>query len=269
MININEISKNSLIKGIPDSLTITTLNLCPVQPRDKQVYCKSRGQSHQSAVNTSGSVHADSSVSPYDISDDSNDGYYSQSQSGLQATPGRSDRAASLITAVRLYLNSPPENLASWGELRPTSSDYLADPLSLSATFWRPDVAAWWKEQEETYSKYADLTNVARDIFSIIHHGIGVESSCSLGRDVIGWRQTRKTGDSLREQVVVRQFARSNDGVLAGDTTDLKTLRSGDIEAQKATEDKKLHRLAKVHDFLDMWDGSEKLQHMQRAARAH
>jgi hypothetical protein len=73
---------------------------------------------------------------------------------------------------------------------------------------------------------------------------------------------------SLREKMVVRQFARSNNGVLAGDTTDLKTLASGDIEAQKAVEDKKLNRLAKVHDFLDMRDGSQKLRHMQRAARA-
>src|ERR1700749_1030580 len=30
----------------------------------------------------------------------------------------------------------------------------------------------------------------------------------------------------------------------------------------------KLHRMAKVHDFLDMWDGSQKLRRMQQEARA-
>jgi hypothetical protein len=54
---------------------------------------------------------------------------------------------------------------------------------------------------------YDDLSNEAWDIFSIIPHGVGVEASVSLGRDVIGWRQSKTTGETVREKVVVRQFA--------------------------------------------------------------
>jgi hypothetical protein len=88
--------------------------------------------------------------------------------------------------------------------------------MEISSTFWIPDVTDWWRQQEETHSTYADLSNVARDIFSIIPHGVGVEASISLGRDVIGWRQSKTTGETLREKVVVRQFAPAKNGILAG-----------------------------------------------------
>jgi hypothetical protein len=41
----------------------------------------------------------------------------------------------------------------------------------------------------------------------LIPHGVGVEASVSLGQDVIGWRQSKTTGETLRENVVVGQFA--------------------------------------------------------------
>jgi len=72
--------------------------------------------------------------------------------------------------------------------------------MEISSTFWIPDITNWWRQQEETYSKYADLSNVVSDIFSIIPHGVGVEASFSLGRDVIGWRQSKTTGETLREK---------------------------------------------------------------------
>jgi len=43
-----------------------------------------------------------------------------------------------------------------------------------------------------------------------------VEASFSLRRDVIGWRQSKTTGETLRKKVVVRQFAQANNGILAG-----------------------------------------------------
>jgi len=76
--------------------------------------------------------------------------------------------------------------------------------MEISSTFWIPGITDWWREPEETHSKYADLSNVARDIFSIIPHGVGVDASFSVGRDVIGWRQLKTTGETLREKVVVR-----------------------------------------------------------------
>jgi hypothetical protein len=48
---------------------------------------------------------------------------------------------------------------------------------------------------------------VTLDIFSIIPDGIGVEDSFSLEREVIGWRQSKTTGETLCKKVVVRQFA--------------------------------------------------------------
>ena len=47
------------------------------------------------------------SFDPYDLSSD--DEEYLTPNNGAETTPGRSDRAARLLTATRLYLNSPPE----------------------------------------------------------------------------------------------------------------------------------------------------------------
>jgi hypothetical protein len=41
-----------------------------------------------------------------------------------------------------------------------------------------------------------------------------------------------------------------------------------DIERQREAEEKKLHRIAKVHDFLEMWQGSQTLQTTQMESRA-
>jgi len=85
------------------------------------------------------------------------------------------------LTAARPYLNSPPESPKNWGQVILNLDDYHSDPMEISSTFWIPDIAEWWRQQEETHSKYAHLSNVARDIFSIIPHGVGVEASFSLG----------------------------------------------------------------------------------------
>jgi len=92
------------------------------------------------------------------------------------------------------------------------------------------------------HSKYNDLSNVAQDIFSIIPHGVGVEASFSLGRDIIGWRQSKTTGETLREKVVVRQFAQANIWILAGADPDLDTMNTeNDSEMKKEAEERKLH----------------------------
>jgi hypothetical protein len=43
-----------------------------------------------------------------------------------------------------------------------------------------------------------------------------VEASFSLGRDVISWKQSKTTGNTLREKFGVKQFAEAYDGILAG-----------------------------------------------------
>jgi len=87
------------------------------------------------------------------------------------------------------------------------------------------------------HSKYTDLSNVARDIFTIIPDGVRVEASFSLGRDVIGWWQSKTTGETLRENVIVREFARTNNGILTGADPLLDTTKTeNDSEMKKEAE---------------------------------
>jgi len=196
-----------------------------------------------------------SSYAPYDLSSD--DDEYLMPTNVAKTTPGRSDRAARVLTAARLYLNSPPELPQNWGQINPNLNDYHSDPMEINSTFWSQDITDRWRQQEETHSKYADLSNVAPDIFYIIPHGVGVEGSFSIGRDVIWWRQSKTPGETLRKKVVVKQFARANSGLLAGDNPVLDPDSTDkDIEMKREAEEKKLHRMAKVHDLLEMWQGS-------------
>jgi len=197
-----------------------------------------------------------SSYDRYDLS--SYDDEYLMPTNVAETTPGRSNRAEHSLTAARLYLNSPPELPQNWGQINPNLNDYHSDPMEISSTFWLPDITDWWRQQEETHSKYADRSNVACDIFSIIPHGVGVEASFSVGRHVIGWRQSKTTDETIREKVVVRHFARANRGLLGGDNPALDPdCTDNDMEMKREAEEKKLHRMAKVHDFLEIWQGSQ------------
>jgi len=96
-----------------------------------------------------------------------------------------------------------------------------------------------------------------------------VEASLSLGQDVIGWRQSKTTGETLREKVVVRQYACANNGILAGNDPVLdRSETDNDLELKREVEERKLHRMAKVHDFLEMWQGSQNLRTTQKESRA-
>jgi len=199
-----------------------------------------------------------SSFDPYDLSSD--DEECLTPNNVAETTPRRSDRAARLLTAARLLMNSPPAAPKTWGQINPNLNDYHSDPMEICSTFWILDITDWWGQQEETNSNYADHSHVARDIFSIIPHGVGVEASFSLGQDVIGWRQSKTTGETLRETVVVRQFAGANNWILAGTDPELNTMNTeNDSEMKNEAEERKLHRIAKVHNFLEMWQGSENL----------
>jgi len=213
----------------------------------------------------SGSGH--SSYDPYDWSSD--DDKYFMPEYVAETTCGRSDRAAHLLTAARLCPNSPAELRQNWGQINPNLNDYDSDPMEISSTCWLPDITIWWRQQEETHSMYADLSNVARNIFSIIPRGVGVEASFSLGREVIGWRQSKTTGGTLRENIIVEEFARANDGLLAGDDPVLHpTSTDTDMEMKREAVQKKLHPMPKVHNLLEMWPGSEILRATQKESRA-
>jgi len=125
-----------------------------------------------------------SSFDPYDLSSD--DEEYLTPNNVPETTPGRSDGTARLLTAARLYLNSPPEAPKNWGQINPNLNEYHSDPMEISSTFCIPDITDCWRQQEETHSKYANLSNVAHDIFSIIPHGVRVEASFPLAKVLLG-----------------------------------------------------------------------------------
>jgi hypothetical protein len=82
---------------------------------------------------------------------------YSTPNNVAETTPGQSDRAAQLLTAARLYLNSPPEAPQNWGPINPNLNDYHSDPMEICSTGWILDITDWWHQQEDTHSKYDNL----------------------------------------------------------------------------------------------------------------
>jgi hypothetical protein len=77
----------------------------------------------------------------------SDDEEYLMPNDVAEITPGRSDRATRLLTAPRLYHNSPPEAPKNWGQINPNLNDYHSDPMQISSTFWIPDITDWWCQQ--------------------------------------------------------------------------------------------------------------------------
>jgi len=107
-----------------------------------------------------------SSFDPYDFSSD--DEEYLTANIVAETTPGLRDRAAHILTTARLYMNSPPETAKNWGPINPNLHFYHSYPMVISSTFCIPDITDWWHHEVDMHSKYADLSKVARDIFSII-----------------------------------------------------------------------------------------------------
>jgi len=177
-----------------------------------------------------------------------------------EMTPWWSDCAACLMTAARLHLNSPPESPKIWGQIDPYLHNYDCNGMEISSTFPIPDITDWWQQQEETHSKYPDLSNVAWDIFSIIPPGVREEASCSLGWDVIGWRHSQTSGETLYKKVIVWQLAPANHGILASDDQELDTMiTENDSEIKREAEQRKFLWMTKVHNLLEMWQASQNL----------
>ena len=106
-----------------------------------------------------------------------------------------------------LDLIPQPEAPKNWGQVDPNLNNYHSEPMEISSTFWIPDNTDWWRQQEEPHSKYSDLPNVACNIFPLIPDGVAVEARVSPGRDIIGCGQSKTSGETLPEHVIVRQFA--------------------------------------------------------------
>jgi hypothetical protein len=141
--------------------------------------------------------------------------------------------------------------------------------MEISSTFWIPDITNWWRQQEAMDSKYADLSNVAGDRFSIITHSEGVEASFSICRDVSGSMQSKTTGKTVHKKIIVRKFVQDNNGMLIGNDPELCTTNTEiDSEMKQLPEEMNLHRMAKVYKFLKMWQGSQNLRATQKESCA-
>jgi len=97
-----------------------------------------------------------------------------------ELTPRQNDHAVRLLPTPSLHLNAPPATPKHWGPINPNLNDYHTNPMEISSTFWLPDITDWWRQQEETHSRYTDLSNGAHDMFSIVPHVVGVQASISV-----------------------------------------------------------------------------------------
>jgi len=116
-----------------------------------------------------------------------------------EMTPGPTNCAAHLFAASWVNLNAPPEFTQNRGQYNPNLNDYHSDPMEVGRACWIPDITPWWHQGEETHYKCTDHSNVARDISSILPHGIGVEASFSVLPDVIVCGQSKSTGETLHK----------------------------------------------------------------------
>ena len=140
--------------------------------------------------------------------------------------------------------------------------------MEIASTIWIPDIIDPWRGQEDMHSKNADLSNVARDEFWFIPPGVGVEARVSLVRDVIGCRQSNTTGETLHEKVVVSQFSQANNRIITGDELALRTTNTeNDLGMKTEAEERKLHRIATVHNFLEMCQGRQHLRATKNESR--
>jgi len=134
---------------------------------------------------------------------------------------------------------------------------------------WIPDITNWWQQQEEIFPNHTNLSNLGCNEFSIIPYDVGMEASCSLGRDIIGLRLVKTTGNFLCEKVVVRQFARAINGILTDDDSALDTINTeNDMEMMREVEERTLHRVGMVNDLWEISQCSRNVRTKQNESRA-
>jgi hypothetical protein len=82
---------------------------------------------------------------------------------------------------------------------------------------------------------------------------------------VIGWRQSKTIRETVHKNVAVRQRAQANHGIVVGDNrvSDM-TNTENDSEIKNEAEERILHSMANIHDFVEMWLGSHNLLVLQK-----
>jgi len=169
-----------------------------------------------------------------------------------------------------VFLTALRERVHSVIAIPPGRKCLLLMPMEIILRFWLQDITNWCRQQEETQSKYANLSNGGHHIFSNIAHGVGVEASISLGQDSISWGQSQTTGDMFRVTVVVRQIAQANNGITIGENTAWNSTETeNDFESKTVVGQRTLHRMAKNHDILERSQGRRNLCPTRQESHAH
>jgi len=204
----------------------------------------------------SGSGHF--SLDLYNLSND--DKEYWMPKNFAERTARCTDSTTRLFTAGRISFNSLPVLQKNRGQVDRILNDYYTDPMEISSILLIQHITDWWCQQEEIHSKYADISNVAPHIFSITQHHVRVEASFSVSPDIIGWMQSKTTGKTYWKKVIARQFAPADHRILAGNNPVLDmTETENDFEMKWEVEECILHRMAKVHGFLESLQHSHNL----------
>jgi len=156
-----------------------------------------------------------SSLNPNHLSCD--DQEYLMPNHVADMTPMQSDHSACLWTTPWLNSNSRPNTTRNWGQINRNLDDYRSDRKEICSIGRIPDITDCRRQWEEMQSKYANISSLTRDIFSIIPHAVGVEARLYLGQDVMELWQSKTTPQTLPGNVVVTQFPQANASILAGD----------------------------------------------------
>jgi len=138
-------------------------------------------------------------------------------------TPRWRDYAACILTAPRLYLNSPGQSSMNWVQDNPNLNDEDWDPMQLVVHFGSRRSPTGPVNNSNHSQSTAILSTVACDIFPTIQPGVGVTASFPLVQDMIRWRQSNITGVT---NVVIWQFAKANEVILAGNDPALDTVKT-------------------------------------------
>lgn len=135
----------------------------------------------------------------------------------VETTPRQSKFTPHIFTASMLHLIVPHESGHNKRQVILNLNDSHSDPLYIHSSFWIPTITDWWPQQEAMHTVNADPSTVERDVFCIILHGVRMETSYFLPWDVVSWRQSNTTGETLGEKDIIRQLELVNNAILAAD----------------------------------------------------
>jgi len=106
--------------------------------------------------------------------------------------------------------------------------------------------------------------------YSLLYHTVlEWRPVCPLAEMLLAAGSQKPQVRPFAKKVVIRQFVQANNVILAGTDLEMDTTNTqNDAEMMKEAEESNLHRIAKVQDWLEMWQGSQNLRATQKEYRA-